>query len=350
MLKERRWNAHLVALALVLAACGDDADESPTQRDAAVDASSAGASSRAVLETWSTGTAVPGEALAYPNVIALDEKVWAIGGRTVNTDSTAGGPVTTVQAYDPKKDAWETHEDLPVAFDLPNVAASGGKIWVLGAKGATDLFSYDPKARKWSTEGQRPINRGIGASALAVAGTSIYVVGGVVTSATNPRGLRIRDTAVFDTRTRTWRDLPPIPDESAYFGAGIVDDVLYATGGSTETDPSARPGRTFAFDLKAETWSDKADLATPVSSFGSAVVAGRLYVIGGITGGTGMINSQVQVYDAAADAWSLTTEMPTPRFSLGAAVVDNQIYVVGGVQQLTASTFDSTSIVEVLAR
>jgi N-acetylneuraminic acid mutarotase len=341
---------HFAAIALALVACGDDSDAPGNLADASVDASSNEVPSTPVLETWSMTTPVPGEAIAYPNVVTLDDEVWVVGGRKVNTDTMAGGPVSTVQAYDPANDSWEKHEDLPVALDLPNVAASGGRLWILGAKGATDLFSYDPKRRTWSAEGKRPITRGIGASALAVAGTSIYVVGGVVTSATNPRGLRLRDVAVFDTKTREWRELPPIPDESAYFGAGIIDDVLYATGGSTETDPSARPGRTFALDLKAETWSEKAALPTPVSSFGSAVVGGRLYVIGGITGGTGAIYPQVQAYDVDADEWSLTTEMPTPRFSLGASTLDGRIYVVGGVLQSSEITFEPTPIVEVLAR
>ncbi|MEM9193707.1 MAG: kelch repeat-containing protein [Myxococcota bacterium] len=341
--------------------CGDDGAD-PTPQDAEVDRSVLDAVPDVVedatpdawvpspvLSTWTTVAPVSGDPVAFQRVVALDGRLFVLGGRTLNDGPLApGGPVTAVYAYDPATDMWEAHTDMPVELDQPNIAAAAGKIWILGGRGEKRVFSYDPATRAWEENGERPVALDIGASAMAVLGSSIYVAGGVIASATNPRGSRVTTFDVFDSTNNTWQPLPDMLAESGYFGATVIQDVMYTNGGSTEMGAVARPGQTFAFDLNTLTWTEKALAPAPVSSFSVAQVDRRMYIIGGITGSSGRINFEVQVYDPASDTWAFTTDMRTPRFSAGAAALDGKIYVVGGVEQVSDTEFEATTIVEVL--
>jgi len=63
-----------------------------------------------LLAFWSTAAAKPGVPVAYPNVVALDGKLW-VGGRTLNASGMMAAPLASVQAYDLETDRWES--DLP---------------------------------------------------------------------------------------------------------------------------------------------------------------------------------------------------------------------------------------------
>jgi N-acetylneuraminic acid mutarotase len=180
-----------------------------------------------------------------------------------------------------------------------------------------------------------------------VLGAKIYLAGGVIPDPENPRGARVRDFSVYDTETNEWEELPPMVEESAYFGAAISLGYLFTFGGSTVAEVP-RPGRTFAYDLEVEEWVEGAVVPVPVSSFAVAHHRGRIYLFGGIAGATGRINHETQVYDVRTDEWSTTTSMPTPRFAMAAGVIDGRIYVPGGVQQTGENDFEAVPLVEVL--
>jgi N-acetylneuraminic acid mutarotase len=286
--------------------------------------------------------------VAYSRAVALGGRVFVVGGRSLNTDTQAGGPQVGVYAFDPASNQWEEHEPIPQPIDQPNVAAAGDKLYVLGGTGVRTVLEYDPAARHWAEKGQRPGAEGIGAAAVAVAGTKIYLAGGEIPDLVNPRGARVRDFAAYDAATGSWEMLPAMIEESAYFGAAVIDGVLFTVGGSTEQREVARPGKTFAYDIASRAWAEKAPAILPVSSFAGADTGGRFYLIGGITGATGRINPETQVYDAKGDAWTTTTSMLTPRFAMGAAALDGKVYVPGGVKQVTESEFVAVTTVEVL--
>jgi N-acetylneuraminic acid mutarotase len=273
-----------------------------------------------------------------------------VGGRTVNLPGMPGAAALGVYAYDPVSAQWEEHPALPVRLDQPNVAAVDDKLYVLGGTGVTLIFVYDPSTRAWSEKPARTGTPGMGAAAVAPYGTTIYVAGGEIPSATNTRGMRINDFAAYDTLAGTWETLPRLPEESAYFGAAIIDNVFYTVGGSTEQREVARPGKTFAFDLTARTWTEKAVALDAVSSFACAATQGRLYIVGGIAGATGRINPETQVYDPRTDSWATTTPLDPARFAMGAAELDGKIYVAGGVMQVGESDFVPVSSVDVLSR
>ena len=302
----------------------------------------------AVYQTWSVVAPMPGTPTSYSRAVAVNGQLFVLGGRTLNTGVAAGQPQLAVYAYDPKSDSWEEHTPLPALIDQPNVAGVGTKLYVLGGKDVLKLYEYDSLARTWAEKGERPVSAGIGASAMAVKGDDIYLAGGVVPSATNPRGARVPEFAKYNVVSGSWQSLPAMVEESAYFAGEFIGDTLYTFGGSTEQRDVARPGKTFAYDSLSQAWTEKALLPLAVSSFACAAVGHRVYVIGGITGATGRINPETQVYDTVTDSWSFTTALPTPRFALGAVALNGKIFVPGGVKQTSDTTFDAVPIVELL--
>jgi N-acetylneuraminic acid mutarotase len=93
--------------------------------------------------------------------------VYAIGGHSSET----GGPVRTVEAYDPASNTWKTKAKLPGARVFPSGAAViNGKIYVPGGRNANDvitksLYVYNPATDTWTTKAQIPVASAYGAAA-----------------------------------------------------------------------------------------------------------------------------------------------------------------------------------------
>ncbi|MEN9577619.1 MAG: hypothetical protein RJA70_628 [Pseudomonadota bacterium] len=359
-------------LSLALTACGSDAElkcvsSCETAADAgagegnsgeggegadsgAAGAPKPGAEDGPVLDRWRSGPDLPGTPAAFAGVVAVEGKLFVVGGRTLNQGANSGEPVLTVQAYDPNTQRWTLHESLPEGLVEPNIGASGRQIYVLGAKGDTRQYRYDVALRQWEQIGERPVPVGLGGSAVAEHAGVIYVAGGLIPSPTNERGARQKTFSVYNTKSGKWTNLPDAPVENAFHGAAVVDGVLYTFGGSTETGEVARRGQTFGYDLKTEEWTERALMPLPVSSQGTAAVGRRVYLVGGITGVTGRINPEVQIFDTQANEWVIGEPMPTPRFAMGAAAIDGEVYVPAGVRQVSETEFAAVPTLEILGR
>jgi kelch-like protein 2/3 len=103
-----------------------------------------------------------------------------------------------------------------------------------------------------------------------------------------------------------------MPTARASFGVGVVNDVLYAIGG---TSGSSCPGlaNVEAYDPASDTWTTKANMLTPRGNIGVGVVDGLVYAIDG-QAGCGGDTTAVEAYDPASDSWtsrasSLTTHI-----------------------------------------
>jgi N-acetylneuraminic acid mutarotase len=129
-------------------------------------------------------------------------------------------PLSSVEAYDPKTDAWQ--EVAPMPLPRQNMGAalgSDGRIYVIGGfesyVGSTppqkDVQIYDPRADRWA-EGP-PLNTGRGGhTAVATPDGKIYVIGGtngfVIPSISsmlfggepNSKGGPLDNVEVLDTR------------------------------------------------------------------------------------------------------------------------------------------------------
>ncbi|MGH7555307.1 MAG: kelch repeat-containing protein, partial [Longimicrobiales bacterium] len=234
----------------------------------------------------------------------------------------------TLFIYDTVTDTWTSGAPLPIApgADHCNVAAVGGKLYVLGAIriGASfvsgDTFEYDPILNRWQTVGQMPTPRG--ASGVAAAGTTIYVAGGLAANGS------VNAFEAFDTVTREWTRLPNMPTARDHLTAQAVGGKFYAIAGRVANVLSANE----EYDPSTNAWRERAPIPTARGGLASGVINSRIVVFGGEgpSGTPERTYRQNEEYDPAANTWRSLAPMPIPRHGLYGATVDNRIFVPSG--------------------
>jgi N-acetylneuraminic acid mutarotase len=127
------------------------------------------------------------EARAGLGVVAVNGKIYAIGGTTSSTSNAIdGGFVGTNEEYDPATDTWTYRKPMPTPRAYFAIAAYQNKIYCIG--GAV----------------------GINVNEI---GFFSYNVSGV--------------NEVYDTVTNTWETKTPLPRETMQFQAHVVNGKIY---------------------------------------------------------------------------------------------------------------------------
>ena len=175
-------------------------------------------------------------------VVALDGKIYAIGGR-----DPAGTTVATHEVYDPATNSWKDLAPLPKARDHLAAAVIDGKIHIAGGRfGAstdnTDLHDvYDPQTDGWTPGPPLPTARS------GLAGTLykglFLVLGGERPNATNP------ENEAFDVKTDSWVTLAPMPGGRHATAAVTDGDHVYLAGGSLTPGGAGATNQLIVFTL-----------------------------------------------------------------------------------------------------
>jgi N-acetylneuraminic acid mutarotase len=127
-------------------------------------------------------------------------------------------------------------------------------------------------------------------------------------------------------------------------GVGVVNNILYAIGGST--DGSNNLSTVETYDTVSDTWTTATSMPTamPTARGGLAVGVndGILYAVGGqlpdiVVGSP--VPKTLEAYNPAMNSWTTLDPMPTGRTLLAADVVNGILYAVGGDDQGTVETF-----------
>ena len=244
---------------------------------------------------------------------------------------TAKGAVNSLFIYDPAVDEWRSGAPLPIeggASDC-NVAASAGKLYVLGAmRGGQpsidgNTYMYDSIENQWQIVAKMPTPRV--ASGIAVVGTKVYVAGG---SDVGGKGLSAFE--VFDTNIRRWTKLPNMPTARSHLTSKAIKGLIYAIAGragdvlntTEEYNPSTR------------SWRARAPIPTARYRLASGKSNGRIQVFGGdgqcATAGTAC--AQNEEYDPSTDVWRSLAPMPTPRHSLLGVTMEGRVFLAGGIR------------------
>lgn len=294
-----------------------------------------------VEDTW-THMAPMSQARAGLGVVAVNGKIYAIGGTTASgqwkPDMFSGGFVATNEEYDPSTNTWATKASMPTARDYFAIAAVGDKIYCIGgAKGhyrdvklnqgsyiETNVTEvYDTKTNSWATKASIP-STVINMLANVVDG-KIYVMHGYYTYVYDPVDDSWANKTKIPASLDSWYSNPPV--------SFVVDKKIYVTGVFQTKPLYEEKQRVFIYDTESDSWSETGSWSTRIGAAGCGLTTGvkappKAYIFGR----TGPFPSVpiTQVYDFGAESWSTANTMYSVRRDFGVAVVDDVIYVIGG--------------------
>ena len=125
---------------------------------------------------------------------------------------------------------WSAKKPLPVARNDVALAATGGKLYVVGggiAGNAVPMIDeYDPDSDTWRS--RAPMPKGLDHIGIAVIDDKIYTVGGFIGSV--HRGA-VSDVYRYDPATDHWETLAPMKSPRAAVGVTVLDGKIHAIGG-----------------------------------------------------------------------------------------------------------------------
>ena len=237
-------------------------------------------------ENWTTKASMPTPRSGF-GVAVVQNKIYVIGGHNCTNAYLFTG---TNEVYDTATDTWETRAPMPTLRGDMDANSVQGKIYVTGGNSVHGITgvneAYDPAADAWTTKS--PMPKPVCVYASATINNSIYVIGGFNGS------VDVELNQIYDSLTDSWRYGAPIPFPVSGAGGGATLGVwapqrIYVVGGITDRKETGNPYPYFlnkciqnqVYDPEKDAWSGGA--ALPKSSFDLevAVVDDILYAIGG---------------------------------------------------------------------
>ncbi len=221
---------------------------------------------------WRTAAKLSRERI-YCATAAFENKVWIIGGDVIESDGTRHA-VTTIEIYDPKTGRVAAGPPSTIARPMPMALAARGRLYVMGnVKGEYDkpgkMESIGPGETTWRPEPDGP--EGMGPLAGTVLDEILYVLvpgkglcsfdpqarqWAILNSPTQPRSCQmaayrgeiwmvggrdvvdLRQTLIYNPRTRAYRNGPRLPIPLSWGAAEVVDGKLVIAGGAAERSPA----------------------------------------------------------------------------------------------------------------
>ena len=204
---------------------------------------------------------------------------------------------------------------------LPLALGPDGTIYV-GELGGNLVTALDPRFGRWFSAPSLSFARH--ETSAAAIGNKLYVVAGRETLAVEE----------YDTTTKTWRLVAPLPETLDHVGLVAVNNKLYVFGG-LENFPQPVSGDVYEFDPAAGptgTWTKISDMPIPVGGMAIDAHQGMIYIAGGFAGNHDSVlsTSNFWRFNPVARTWQQLPDLPTPRDHPGGRFIGAKFYVVGG--------------------
>jgi N-acetylneuraminic acid mutarotase len=223
-------------------------------------------------KAWRDEGSIPGPGLNAPAAVALDGRIYLIGGFRTDTNI----PTADVLVYDVKSKTWSAGTPLPAPRGGHAAVVLDGKIHVLGGGNSKSTIAdhdvFDPAKNAWTAAA--PLPRAEGSPAAVVFGGKVYTIGG-------RSGLAdFGAVDVYDPAKNAWSDGPKI-DPRGTAGAALYCDAIYLFGGESQAQ---RKSLGEVLRLKrGGVWEQVSTMPTPRNFARAVVLDGAVYVVGGST-------------------------------------------------------------------
>lgn len=213
-----------------------------------------------------------------------------------------------------------SYPDLPAEVTSFGACLMGRTIYVYGGHmGSAHSYAREEQANTlwslhldepnavWQDRAKGPHLQG---NALVAADGKVILIGGFTAENEVDEEHNLRSKAIarmFDPRTETWSDLPPLPEPRSSFDAIAIDQTVYVVGGwSMQGDAESVWHRSaWKLDLGSADakWQPIADAPFQRRALALAAHDGKLYAIGGMSRDNGTVTA-TDVYDPATDLWT----------------------------------------------
>lgn len=276
--------------------------------------------------TWTAKTHMPTPRTEF-GVATVNNKIYAIGG--YSGTGLPGSVLQTVEEYDPLTDIWTLKAAMPTPRRQLVVVAVNNKIYAIGGVNFTSNKSsvtysyeteeYDPATDSWAPKASMPTggtnnilgNRFIGGAA---ANGKVYIAA-YNNSGSSPITLALE----YDPATNVWthKTLPPF--SYTRYSVASQDNKVYAL---------SDVGEFAEYDPLKNIWTLRPPTSTSRFWTGLTSVGGKLFSVGG-GDGSSTVNT-VEEYDPATQNWAVRASMPSPRASVALGAVSGKLYAIGG--------------------
>jgi N-acetylneuraminic acid mutarotase len=243
-------------------------------------------------DTWKDRAPMPTARSGFA-VAVYQSKIYVIGGTVGDSDNV--GFTGRTEVYDPATNTWERKADMPTPRADLCASVINGKIYLIGGKEywldgplyhELDVNEvYDPTSNSWTAESRIPIPV-FGYASVVVDG-KIYVFGGARQLLTGFNNLTsVSSNQVYDVINDMWLSRAGLPAAESYAVAEATLGLtapkrVYVVGGF---DQSSYSNVLRVYDSEPDAWSAGASMLTARGYFGLAVVDDVLYAIGGSDG------------------------------------------------------------------
>jgi hypothetical protein len=290
-----------------------------------------------VGDSWTSKTSLQ-QARGGLGVVAVDDKIYAIGGKTVE------GFIGTNEQYDTKTDTWIPMKSMPTSRAYFAIVAYGGKIYCIGGLNNGGVCSvnevYDVATDSWSAKASLPVSGGnlqggvVDGKIFVLVGCDLFMYDPIVDG-------WIQKTSIFGTSSAS----------SNFVALSVVDDSLIVIGNFTVSS-SRTELRVRIYDPQADAWGEGAKpvfeaIGGVVGVTSGSFASKYVYFFGtstaveyypGFSQTYVDLRPFVKVYDPVKDVWITSVAGATNRVDFGVAVVDDVLYVIGGYSVVMEET------------
>lgn len=123
-----------------------------------------------------------------------------------------------------------------------------------------------------------------------------------------------------------WKSLPPMLENRGRFKIVVVNNKIYAIGGSNGTTELASVEM---LDMETNLkWVKVPAMPVARSNMGATELNGLIYCVGGWNGQVGL--KQCDIFDPVTQKWSTIASLNTGRYQAGVTSFKNLVYAIGG--------------------